>query len=193
MSANGEIHIRSYRVVFDLERRLHRIDRWRLPLPYGLPIRSLAYAAITLIAVLITTRLPGLGSVVAVVPAPARLVLVPVAVALVLTRINVDGRTAHRTAAAMIGFVLRPKRIAACRRAPAVGSANRLGSICMAPDGRSPRLRRGIVRGAAVARLRYPVALDERRRSLRVEQTDERPLEPGVRIEFGATRRLVTR
>jgi len=193
MSAQGEIHIRSYRVVFDLERRLHRIDRWRLPLPYGLPIRSLAYAAITLVTVVIATRLPVLGSAVAVVPAPARLVLLPAAVALVLTRINVDGRTAHRTAAATIGFLLRPKRIAACRRAPAVGSAKRLNPICIAPDGRSSRLRRGIVHGAAVARLRYPVALDERRRSLHVKQTEARPLDQGVRIQFDATRRLVIR
>ncbi len=28
---------------FDLERRLHKIDRWRVPLPYGLPLRSLGY------------------------------------------------------------------------------------------------------------------------------------------------------
>jgi len=193
MSDNGQIHIRSYRVVFDLERRLHRIDRWRLPLPYGVPIRSLAYGAATLTIVLIASRSPGLGAALMAVPAPARLVLIPVTVALVLTRMNVDGRTAHRTAAAMIGFCARPKRVAAGRRAPAVGSRSQLDAISVAPDGRSSRLRRGIVRGAAVARVRYPVTLAERRRSLVVAQTDESPLDPGVRIEFDATRRLVTR
>jgi hypothetical protein len=40
------LEVRSFRVVFQLERRLHRIQHWKLPLPYGLPLRGLAYGAL---------------------------------------------------------------------------------------------------------------------------------------------------
>ena len=39
----SDIQLRSFRVCFQLERRLHRIDRFRLPFPYGLPLRGLGY------------------------------------------------------------------------------------------------------------------------------------------------------
>src|SRR5262249_27722777 len=38
--------ITSYRTVFRYERRLYRIDRWRLPAPAGVPLRSLLYAPV---------------------------------------------------------------------------------------------------------------------------------------------------
>jgi len=41
MADQQTLQIRSFRVVFDLERRLHKIDRWRIPLPYGVPVRGL--------------------------------------------------------------------------------------------------------------------------------------------------------
>ena len=34
--------IRSYRVCFSLERRIYKIDRWRLPVPWGVPLRTTA-------------------------------------------------------------------------------------------------------------------------------------------------------
>ena len=50
--------IRSYGVVFSLERRLHSIDRFRIPLPYGLPLRSVGYGALILAAVLAARSAP---------------------------------------------------------------------------------------------------------------------------------------
>jgi hypothetical protein len=88
--------IHSFRVVFELERRIHKIDRWRLPVPYGVPLRGLAYWAVALVATIGFTRLPLVGSAVEVLPAPVRFVVLPVGVAYLLARVEVDGRPAHR-------------------------------------------------------------------------------------------------
>ena len=50
------VTIRSYRLAFALERRIFRIERYRLPLPYGLPLRGLAYAALALALVLLAGK-----------------------------------------------------------------------------------------------------------------------------------------
>ena len=44
MSGDGRIEVRSYRTVFDLERRLYRIDRLRLN-PGGVPVRGIVTAS----------------------------------------------------------------------------------------------------------------------------------------------------
>src|SRR5215831_10748995 len=94
--------IRSYGVVFSLERRLHRIDRFRIPLPYGLPLRSVGYGAFVLVVVLAAARVPGLGQVVARLPVPVRFAVLPIVGAVLLTRLRVDGR---RAGAAGVAFV----------------------------------------------------------------------------------------
>src|SRR5215213_3634989 len=88
------ITIRSYRVVFRLERRLHKVDRWRIPVPYGLQLRGVAYFAAVLAAVVLVGRLPAAGELLAVLPAPLRFVVGPIAVAFALTRLSPDGRAA---------------------------------------------------------------------------------------------------
>jgi hypothetical protein len=52
--------IRSYRCVFDLERRLYRIDRLRLN-PGGVPLRGIVYFLALLGASLLAQALPLLG------------------------------------------------------------------------------------------------------------------------------------
>src|SRR3954471_15511551 len=124
-----EIRIRSFGVVFDLERRIHRIDRFRVPLPYGLPLKSIAYAAIGLLAVLIAQKLPIVGSVLAGLPTPARYVLVPIGISYVLTRYRVDGRSAHTAAAAWVRFRIRSRSVVAFRPARTDRQV-RFGDIC---------------------------------------------------------------
>src|SRR3954447_3178515 len=97
---DGSLQIRSYRVVFDLERRIHHIDRFRVPLPYGLPLRSVAYAVVGLVAVLLMRQLPGIGELLRLFPVPAQLVLLPGAFSVALTRLRLDGRSAHAAAGA---------------------------------------------------------------------------------------------
>jgi hypothetical protein len=115
------LHIRSFRVVFDLERRIHRIDRFRVPLPYGLPLRSLGYAVAALVAILVASRLPVLGAVLKLLPTPARLVLAPVGLSYALTQLRLDGRSAHAAAGAWARYTLAPKLLVAFRRAPGHG------------------------------------------------------------------------
>ncbi|MGE3449200.1 MAG: hypothetical protein AB7H92_16665 [Microbacteriaceae bacterium] len=112
---SDELQIRSFRVVFELERRIYSVDRFRVPLPYGLPLRSLAYAATALLCVLVLDGFPVTGALLGGLPAPVRLVLVPVAASWALTRVRVDGRSAHATATACVGYWLAPRRRAGVR------------------------------------------------------------------------------
>lgn len=90
------MEIRSFRVVFALERRIHRVDRFRIPLPYGLPVRAAVYALVALVLVVLAGRLPAVGELIRLLPAPLRFVGLPVGTGFVLSRVRVDGRPAHR-------------------------------------------------------------------------------------------------
>ena len=59
--------IRSYRSVFDLERRIYRIDRVRLN-PGGIPVRGVLYFLAILLAVAGASRVPLLGEAVRALP-----------------------------------------------------------------------------------------------------------------------------
>jgi hypothetical protein len=99
--------IRSFAVVFRIERRLHRIDRFALRVPGGIPLAGLGWATAILLAVLIAQRLPALGAVIALIPAPFRLVAGPIAGAVLLQRIRVDGRSAQAHVRAWLRHRLR--------------------------------------------------------------------------------------
>ena len=111
--SDDTLQIPSFRVVFDLERRIHRIDRFRVPFPYGLPLRSLAYALVGVVAVLILRQLPAVGALLALLPIPAQLVLLPVGISCLLTRLRLDGRSAHAAVAAWVRHRLSAKELAA--------------------------------------------------------------------------------
>lgn len=114
--AEHDLQIRSFRLVFDLERRIHRVDRFRLPLPYGLPLRSLVYGAASLLGILVLAHLPGFGALISGLPAPARYVLLPAGIAYALTQVRLDGRSAHAAATAWIRYRCRPTALVAFRR-----------------------------------------------------------------------------
>ena len=68
MEESGRVVIRSFRLVFDRGyRRLFKIDRYRLPFAYGLPILGIGYAAGVAFAVVLAAKLPVVG--------PARVLL----------------------------------------------------------------------------------------------------------------------
>ncbi|PTL60254.1 hypothetical protein [Paraconexibacter algicola] len=193
MRERDEIVIRSFRVVFQLDRRLHRIDRWRLPLPYGLPLRSLGYAAGALLLVLVVGQLPVLGTVVGALPAPVRLALIPGAAAYALTSIQVDGRPAHEAFIALVVWRIRPRVVTAWKRGTRPGQQARLLDVRVAPDASGPRLRRGRVRGPATAVVRVAATADERGRRLTLRGEEGAALEEGFEIIFDQSRRLVIR
>jgi hypothetical protein len=93
---DNKITLRSYRLAFDIERRLHRVDRFRIPVPYGIPLTALGYATGGLVLVLILRQLPVASALVAVLPLPIQLVLLPGALSFVLCRMRADGRPGTR-------------------------------------------------------------------------------------------------
>lgn len=184
------IVIRGYSVVFRLERRLHRIDRWRIPLPYGLPMLAVAYATAALAIVIVLSQTPVVGPVIGMAPAPLRFVLVPVGVGVALTRARPDGRPAHRHLQALLTHKITARRqVTAARRADRLG-LHRLDAVRLAGGPDDLAARRGRIRGPVKVVLRAPARA--RTRGPAVHLTPEegrlsRPkilrLKPGQRLE----------
>src|SRR5256885_8614173 len=138
---DGMVQIRSFRVCFQLERRLNKLGEWRIPLPYGLPLRGIGYAAVSLLAVLILRRLPISAQLLELMPVAIRFVALPIGVAYALTRVTIDGRPAHSAGIAWVRYRLSPTRVCAFR--PALGlQPVELGPITLASDDRGARSRR---------------------------------------------------
>lgn len=193
MAEDGRIQIRSFRVVFELERRLHKIDRWRIPVPYGVPLRGIAYALGALCALLAAQQLPLFGELLRALPPPIRLVVSPVAIAYVLTRLRLDGRPAHAALLALARSRITEGTLSGFRRSLPPGSAVTLGELAIVADERSARYRRAVISGPANVVLRYPARASARGRNLEVRQASGRPLLRGKAVEVRAGQRLLLR
>ena len=187
--AQDAITVRSFRVCFDLERRIHRIDRWRLPVPYGLPVRSIGYWACALFGVLLLSRVPVVGDVLGALPAPLRLVILPAGAAYLLTQLRVDGRPAHSAGLSLLRHRLSARELVAFRPAPNTREV-RLADVRIARDEGAARYQRAVIVGPATVTLRYPARARRRGRGLRVEQTGMRPLWRGKRVALRPGQRL---
>ena len=156
--------VRSYRRVFEVDRRIYRVDRWALPVPGGVPLRGLGYFAVALAAVAAAGALPGVGAVVGVLSAPLRFVVVPLAVAVLGTQVAPDGRVAHRFAWAWLCLRVRARRRSTGRGVPLEGEPVAWhGVVATRWDEHAATLRRGRVRGPARVTFAVPVELAERR------------------------------
>src|SRR3954454_7772359 len=103
------ITLRSYRLAFQMERRLHRIDRFRIPVPFGVPLTGLAYGVALVVAVVALSRCPVGGELLKPLPFALRLILLPGAGSYLLCRTRPDGRPAHEALSAAIWFRLRAR------------------------------------------------------------------------------------
>lgn len=193
MDPGDRMMIRSFRVVFELERRIHKLDRWRIPVPYGVPIRGVAYAVCALVAVVLIGRIPLVRGALDLLPPPVRFVLVPIGLAYLLDQVRVDGRPAHAVVAAWLRVRLAPARLVAFRPAPAPGRFASFGDITVVADERSARYRRARINGPASVLLRYPARAWRRGAALHMEQTSQRPLWRAKRIALRPGQRLVIR
>jgi hypothetical protein len=133
------MEIRSFRRVFDLERRVYSVDRLRLN-PSGVPVRGVVYFVALVVAVLAGTRLPLLGDGIALAPWYLRDLLGPALAATLMALIRVEGRTFHHAARAVVLF--------ACSRRRLTGGVRgcRLGrwypnDVLVIPDGSESRFR----------------------------------------------------
>lgn len=186
------MEIRSFHVVFRLERRLHRIDRWRLPFPHGVPIAAIGHAAAVLAAIVALGQLPGVGTVIGALPAPVAYVLAPCGAAAALTRLRIDGRPAHRHLLAKLAAPLTQRRTAAGRPAP-LGPDPITGETLLASSPASRTYLSCEVTGPATVTLRLPARARARARTLHLAQLPGRPLARGKTVRLAPGQRLKIR
>ncbi len=134
--------VRSYRQVFDLERRIYRVDRLRLN-PSGVPVRGVVYFLVLLASVTLLARLPGVGLFADALPWYVRELALPGVLAALLAVIRVDGRPFHLAVQAIVRFRAGAPRLAHLRPDRAlVGSLWTPPALLLIPDGSEPRMRR---------------------------------------------------
>jgi hypothetical protein len=142
--------IRSYRRVFDLERRIYRIDRLRLN-PGGVPVRGIAYFMALLLLALALERVVPISLLARVVPWYVRDLALPGMFSAVLAVVRIEGRPFHLAARAVLGCGLGPRRIVGlghgCRSTDPARAVWRPQPLLMVPDGSDHRMRRLAYRG----------------------------------------------
>jgi hypothetical protein len=157
------VTVRSYHSVLDrVERRLFRFDRWRLPNPTGVLLRSLAYASVSLVVVALLSGVPVLGSALGLLPPVVHWAILPVGAGWVLSLWTPDGRVAHFALRSLVRYWISPRTVASLRRCPDLGSEEApLAEVCVAPCGDEPRYLPGRVLGEAKVALAYPAELEQ--------------------------------
>jgi hypothetical protein len=120
------MEVRSYRAVFDLERRIYRVDRLRLN-PGGVPVRGIVYCLAILACLALAGTLPLLGAAVRALPWYVRDLLLPAGSAALLTMIRVEGRPFHVAAAALLRHLLGPRQLIGLTAASVLGSRQLVG------------------------------------------------------------------
>jgi TcpE family len=156
--------VRSYRRVFEVDRRIYRVDRWALPVPGGVPLRGVGYFVAGVLAVLVLEQLPGIGDLVGALSAPLRFVVLPLAIAVVATQAAPDGRSAHRFALDWMRLRIRARRRSAGRPVPLEGEATAWhGAMAVRWDEHGAELHRARVRGPVCVAFEAPVELRDRR------------------------------
>jgi hypothetical protein len=147
--------IRSYRNVFDLERRIYRIDRLRLN-PSGVPVRGVVYFLAVLGVGLCASAAPLIGSLVRMIPWYVRDGLAPAASAALLNAITVEGRPSHLAALGILRYVLGPRELHGLRRIEGIRRQWCPHELVLAVDGSEARLRRLRYMGPGAVTIRVP-------------------------------------
>jgi hypothetical protein len=147
------VEIRSYRRVFDLERRIYRIDRLRLN-PSGVPLRGVVYFLASLAFAVLSARLPLARAIAGPLPWYARDIALPGALAALLAIVRIDGRPFHLAAGAVIRSRARRRRLVCVRPAADPRSTRWTPPpVVMIPDGSDARIRRFRYTGPGVVRV----------------------------------------
>jgi hypothetical protein len=166
VAAREPVAVRSYRQVLDdVERRIYRVDRWRLPAPGGVQVRAILYTITAALAVMMAAKLPLVGQLLGVLPVGVRVVALPVLAGWALASWQIDGRAPHHGLAGIARYWARPRTLAGLRPTAEVGAqVAPVAAVQIAPAGDEPAYRRGRVRGPARVVLRYPARLEVERR-----------------------------
>jgi hypothetical protein len=170
--------IRSYRSVFELERRIYRIGRLRLN-PGGVPVRGVLYCLAIVAAMTLAARVPLAGDVLDLLPWYVRELLLPALGGGLLSVIRVEGRPFHTAAAALVRHAAGRRHLSGLRPCAAPGSRWLPDELLVLPDGSGCRPRR--LRYTGPGTVRQPA----RGRAI--------VLERGARLEVGAPRARTSR
>jgi hypothetical protein len=154
--SDGRVLIRSYALVFRMQRKLFKIDQWRLPLPGGLEIRAIVYAIVVLLGDLFVSRLALLGPATDRLPAPLHWAILPGLVVFVLIKLEVEGRPPHKVIASLLGWWVRPKYFVGRQPAARPGPRAPIQALWITPDWRGSRYRPATVHGPTTVVCRYP-------------------------------------
>jgi hypothetical protein len=163
MADRPTVEIRSYRAVFDLERRLYRVDRLRLN-PSGVPVRGVVYVVLLVLLVLLAQRLPVVGWPVRALPWQARYAALPGLGAALLTILRIDGRPAPSALRSVARFALGPRHLNAFAACPRPGACWTPTPVTVIDDGGVPARAR--FRGPGAVLVRGPHRLARRGRRL---------------------------
>jgi hypothetical protein len=144
--------IRSYRAVFDLERRIYRVDRLRLN-PTGVPLRGVVYFLAILAVIAVLARLPLLGIPVRLLPWYLREVAAPGLAAALLPLIQIEGRPSHLAVLAMLRYALGPRELVGLKPHTSAHRRFRPHELAFLADGSDARLRRLRYIGPGVVRV----------------------------------------
>jgi hypothetical protein len=156
------LEIRSYRTVFELERRLYRIDRLRLP-PGGIPMRGALYCLGLVLLAVVLSGLPVVATVADIVPWYVRDLAAPIALAALLALLRMEGRPFHLAARTLIGQRLGPRWWRRLQPASGPGARWHPPDLLMLPDGSEGRWRPFDYRGpGAVMVIGDPECRDRR-------------------------------
>jgi hypothetical protein len=139
------MQIRSYRAVFEVERRIYRIDRLRLN-PGGVPLRGIVYFLVLLLAGALVAALPGVGALASAIPWYMRELAAPGAAAALLAVLRIDGRPFHVAAVALAAHATTPRLTLGCGL-PLPCARWRPQELLLMPDGSEARMRRMSYRG----------------------------------------------
>jgi hypothetical protein len=134
------MEIRSYRRVFDLERRIYRVDRLRLN-PGGVPVRGVVYFLLIVVAVIVARRLPLVGRAAGAMPWYLRDVILPGAGAAVLGVIRVEGRPFHLAAQAVLRYRVRARWLSRLCPGQPPGRRWHPEDVLWLPNGSEARMR----------------------------------------------------
>jgi hypothetical protein len=197
------MEIRSYRRVFDLERRIYRLDRLRLN-PGGVPVRGVVYFLVAVVMALAADQLPLVGLATKAMPWYVRDLVAPGASAALLSVIRIEGRPFHLAAQAIVRYGLGPRWLSGLRRCAGPEDRWHPGEILFLPDGSDSRMRhlRYTGPGAALIAVQHERAVPAprarvgrwpRRHAAVVvrELPGRRPLHEGKVIALGPRARLL--
>lgn len=160
--AAKRVEIRSYRGVIDsVERRIFRVDRWRIPKPDGLSVRAIVYTIATFVTLLVVGRLPVAHQVLGILPASVRFIALPVIGGWALSSWAPDGRAPHHALISALRFLRAPKHFAGLRSCPPIGAQLvPVAEVCVAAGVDEPRYRPGRIAGPATVTMRYPAQIE---------------------------------